>query len=585
MVTPMPHQMPLRRSLLLALSLLSACAASGPSADAVAKGPDTVVSTGTTVTATPRPRRRAPVPSTSAALLTGRFAAKQGDLDTAARAYQRALGGDMDNEELRAQAFVTSLLAGRPEAERLAGLLGRNQAAQLVLAGRDARAGNWGQAEARFSGMPREGVSDMLRPLLIAWSQLGKGQPDAALATMQPLVDSQRFRAVYAMHAAMMADMSDRKAHAARLYRTAETELAGATHIQLTRDLASWKARQGEKAEAEAMLRAMAEGNDDLSVALPALIAEMATPQARNAADGLAETYVAFATLMRGPETTEFAMILTRLALQLRPDMAVARLMAAEIAAGSKRPETGLELLAQVRTDDPLYPMVQMRRARLLQRMDRIDEALALLDDLARAHPRQPEPWGLKGDVLRVARRFPEAVVAYDKAIALLGPEQASHWALYYDRGIALERSQQWEKAEADFLKALAFMPNQPFVLNYLAYSWTERDKNLVQAREMLERAVKQRPNDGAMIDSLGWVMLRQGDVPAAVRLLERASELEPGDATVVGHLGDAYWADNRRLEAVFQWRRALNLKPDPEENTRIEGRLREAEKALGMAH
>jgi Flp pilus assembly protein TadD len=79
--------------------------------------------------------------------------------------------------------------------------------------------------------------------------------------------------------------------------------------------------------------------------------------------------------------------------------------------------------------------------------------------------------------------------------------------------------------------------------------------------------------------------MLRMGDVAGAVRMLERASELEPGDATVIGHLGDAYWADGRRLEAVFQWRRALNLKPDPEEKSRIEGRLREAEKALGMAH
>jgi tetratricopeptide (TPR) repeat protein len=571
--------------MLLAVSLLSACAAAGPAPDAAPTGPDTVVSTGSTVTATPRPRRRAPVPSTSAALLTGRFAANQGDLDTAARAYQRALGGDMDNEELRAQAFVTSLLAGRPEAERLAGLLARNQAAQLVLAGRDARAGNWSQAEARFSGLPREGVSDMIRPLLIAWSQLGKGQPDAALATMQPLVDSRRFRAVYAMQAATMADLSDRKAYAARLYRTAETELGEATHIQFSRDLASWKARQGDKASAEALLRAMAQGNDDLSVALPSLIADMATPQVRTATDGLAETYVAFATLMRGPETAEFAMILTRLALQLRPDMAVARLVAAEIAAAGKRPETGLELLAQVRTDDPLYPMVQMRRARLLQRLDRVDEALVLLDDLARAYPRQPEPWGLKGDILRVARRFPEAVVAYDKAIALLGPDEATHWSLYYDRGIALERSRQWEKAEADFLKALSFMPDQPFVLNYLAYSWTERNENLPQAREMIERAVKQRPNDGAMVDSLGWVMLRMGDVAGAVRMLERASELEPGDATVIGHLGDAYWADGRRLEAVFQWRRALNLKPDPEEKSRIEGRLREAEKALGMAH
>ena len=166
----------------------------------------------------------------------------------------------------------------------------------------------------------------------------------------------------------------------------------------------------------------------------------------------------------------------------------------------------------------------------------------------------------------------------------MLGAPQRVHWPLYYDRGIALERSKQWEMAEADFLRALEFVPDQPFVLNYLGYSWAEQGRNLVRAREMIERAVQQRPNDGAMVDSLGWVAMRQGDVAGAVKLLERATELAPGDATVNGHLGDAYWADGRRLEAVFQWRRALNLKPDAEETERLEGRLAEADRTLGTS-
>lgn len=580
----MLHVLPFRRTLLLALTLLSACGASGPAAGD-SPGQTTLVASGPTAASPPAPRRRAPVPPASAALLQGRFATNQGDLDTAAQAYARALGGDMENEELRQQAFITALMAGRPEAERLAGLLARNNAAQLVLAGRDAKAGNWAQAEARYAALPREGIMDLLRPMLIAWAQIGRGQPDAALATMQPLVEGRKFRAFYALHAAMMADLTDRKMQAARLYRIAQTEIGDGTHIQVSRDLASWHARSGDRAQGEVLLRALAEGNDDLSLALPALIADMGTLQVRNAVDGIAETYVAFASLMRGQDTTEFALILTRLALQLRPDMAVARIIASEIATSGKRPESGLEALAQVRSDDPLYPMVQMRRARLLQRLDRTDDALKLLDELAAANPTRPEPLGLKGDVLRITRRFPESVAAYDRAILLLGPDQTAQWPLYYDRGIALERSKQWDRAEADFLKALSFVPDQPLVLNYLGYSWTERGKNLQEAREMIERAAKQRPNDGAIIDSLGWVMMREGDIPAAMRLLERASELEPTDATVTGHLGDAYWAGDRKLEAVFQWRRALNLKPDPDEQKRIEERLREAEKTLGMTH
>ena len=572
---------PLRRSLLLLLSLLTACGAA-QSPPAAATGSAATVSTAQAAPP-PAPRRRAPIPPGSAAMLTGRFASSQGDLDTAALAFQRALAADMDNEELRQKAFLTSLMAGRPEAERLAGLLGRNQAAQLLLAGRDAKAGAWAQAEARFASLPREGAAEIMRPILIAWAQLGRGQPDAALATLQPLIDNRAFRAFYALHGALIADLSDRKGLAARLYRTAQTEFGGTAHLQLGRAIASWEARQGNAAEAEAALRAVAEGNDDIMMALPRLQADAATLPVRNALDGLAETYVVLASMLRGQDTSDFALALVRLALQLRPDHATARLIASDILGAGKRPELALDLLAGIRADDPLHATVQMRRARMLQRLERSDEALSLLEEIARDYPSRPEPLGLTGDILRIKRRFAEAVVAYDRAIALAGPPHPGHWPLYYDRGIALERSHQWEKAEADFLQALRFAPDRPHVLNYLGYSWTEQGRNLQQAKEMIEKAVQQRPNDGAMVDSLGWVAMRMGNIPEAVRLLERAVELEPGDATINGHLGHAYWEAGRRLEAIYQWRRALNFKPEADEKERLENRLRPAEQQLGI--
>jgi len=572
---------PLRRSLLLLLSLLTACGAA-QSPPAAATGSDATVST-VQAAPPPAPRRRAPIPPGSAAMLTGRFASSQGDLDTAALAFQRALAAAKDTEELRQKAVLTSLMAGRPEAERLAGLLGRNQAAQLLLAGRDAKAGAWAQAEARFASLPREGAAEIMRPMLIAWAQLGRGQPDAALATLQPLIDNRAFRAFYALHGALIADLSDRKGLAARLYRTAQTEFGGTAHLQLGRAIASWEARQGNAAEAEAALRAVAEGNDDIMMALPRLQADAATLPVRNALDGLAETYVVLASMLRGQDTSDFALALVRLALQLRPDHATARLIASDILGTGKRPELALDLLAGIRADDPLHATVQMRRARMLQRLERSDEALSLLEEIARDYPSRPEPHGLTGDILRIKRRFADAVVAYDRAIALAGPPHPGHWPLYYDRGIALERSHQWEKAEADFLQALRFAPDQPHVLNYLGYSWTEQGRNLQQAKEMIEKAVQQRPNDGAMVDSLGWVAMRMGNIPEAVRLLERAVELEPGDATINGHLGHAYWEAGRRLEAIYQWRRALNLKPEADEKERLENRLRPAEQQLGI--
>lgn len=113
-------------------------------------------------------------------------------------------------------------------------------------------------------------------------------------------------------------------------------------------------------------------------------------------------------------------------------------------------------------------------------------------------------------------------------------------------------------------------------MLNYLGYSWVEQGVNLTRARRMIERAVEQRPQDGAIVDLLGWVLFRLGQYEEAVVQLERAVELRPGDATINDHLGDALWVVGRREEAVFQWRRALTLSPEPELVPKIELKLKD---------
>ena len=94
----------------------------------------------------------------------------------------------------------------------------------------------------------------------------------------------------------------------------------------------------------------------------------------------------------------------------------------------------------------------------------------------------------------------------------------------------------------------------------------------------MIERAIEQEPKDAAIIDSLGWVMFRQGHADDAELLLEQAVSLQPEDPTINIHLGEAYWAVGRRLEAVFQWRRALTLNPEPDDKARLEARLRDVD-------
>lgn len=551
--------------------MLSACAAADPSGDVAGNG------AGNGDGASTRRQTISSVPGFASALLTGRFAAAQSDNDFAAQQFLRALSSDPTNVEIRQQAFIAALLAGRPEAARLAQMMPDDQAAQLLLGGADARAGRWEQAETRFTSMPRQGFTQVLQPVLLAWAQAGEGRTEVALATLSTAVDAQRFRALFSLHGAMIADLGKRPADAARLYRIAATEFGG-TNLQLARQVASWQMRQGYPADAQQTLAALLEATPEIAIAGAALEATISERQVRNPADGMAEAYLTLAAALRGQERAAFSLMLSQLALDLRPDFTAARLLVAELHDGRGRQEQALRALATVAANDPLIAVVRLRQALLMDKLGNTADALRQIEQLGRDLPKRPEVPTAQGDLLRQKKRYAEAIAAYDRAIALTPqPPQRASWPLYYSRGIALDRARQWERAEADLLLALELQPDQPFVLNYLGYSWTEQGRNFTRARQMIERAVQIRPNDGEITDSLGWVLLRQGDVRGAVKYLERAVELEPEDPTINGHLGDAYWAAGRKLEAQFQWRRALNLKPEADDVPKLQAKLREA--------
>jgi Flp pilus assembly protein TadD len=111
-------------------------------------------------------------------------------------------------------------------------------------------------------------------------------------------------------------------------------------------------------------------------------------------------------------------------------------------------------------------------------------------------------------------------------------------------------------------------------VLNYLGYSWIDRGENLERGLKMIEKAVELRPEDGYIVDSLGWAHYRMGDYAGAVGYLEKATELVPEDPTINDHLGDAYWQTGRLVEARYQWRRALQFGPEKNEVKPIEAKL-----------
>jgi Flp pilus assembly protein TadD len=293
-----------------------------------------------------------------------------------------------------------------------------------------------------------------------------------------------------------------------------------------------------------------------------------------SATDGLAEGLFDLGSIMNQGETMDLGLIYARLALFLKPNFPSAEMLVADILEAQRRPAEALAINEKIDRGSVYGWSARVRTAADLEALGRTDEAIAELKTMAAERPDRPQPLIQLGDLLRAKSRYPEAVEAYDGAAARLDADAAKVWNFYYSRGVALERAGDWRRAEQDLKKALELQPDQPLILNYLGYSWVDKGENLTEALQMIERAVQLRPNDGYIVDSLGWAHYRLGDYAKATEYLERAIELRPQDPTINDHLGDSYWRNGRTSEARSQWRRALLFGPEANEVKAIENKL-----------
>jgi Flp pilus assembly protein TadD len=272
--------------------------------------------------------------------------------------------------------------------------------------------------------------------------------------------------------------------------------------------------------------------------------------------------------------SADVAVVFLQLGLYLDPSADVIALVLGQLMDGAGEHDAANAIYERIAPDSPMKPTAVVRVAENLDSLGDRDEALRRLGNIVTANPEDLDAISVLGDMQRSAELYAEAAVTYTKALELTGGDRPGDWRFYYVRGIAYERNKEWPKAEADFQKALALRPGQPQVLNYLGYSWVDQGINLVPALEMIEQAVQQAPNDGYIIDSLGWAFYRLGRFDEAVETLERAVQLRPNDPEINDHLGDAYWRAGRTLEANFQWTIAGSVDKDGNVKERVQPKL-----------
>ena len=508
--------------------------------------------------------------------LAALVAGAERDTQAASTYFQEALRYDPKNAELIERAFVASLANGNmTDAFRLAVRLvardATNGLAQMTLGVRALKSKNYSLARGFFAKSGTGRQRDVTATLLTAWTWAGSNDFKRALDMLDKL-PADSFGVFRDYHAGLVADLSGNVPEASRRFKAAYGAEKGT--LRLTDAYARFFDRHGDEAEAKRVYEAFAELlpnhpliNDALAQikAGKKLDAIVKSPDA-----GAAEVLYGLGAAggRQGDELA--AMIYLRLALYLAPSNALATVTLADIYDRLKQPERAIDTYELVPDDSPLRASADIQTGLVLETLERKDAALKQLNAVVAARPGDVEALTALGNLERSRKEFSAAAGTYSKLIELAKTPARTDWGLFYNRGISYERSKQWSEAEADFLKALELSPDQPLVLNYLGYSWIDQGKNLDEGFKMLRRAVDQRPDDGYIIDSLGWAYYKLGRYDEAAKELERAIDKKSSDPVINDHLGDAYWQVGRKLEAKFQWNHARDLKPEAEDLVKI---------------
>jgi tetratricopeptide (TPR) repeat protein len=520
--------------------------------------------------------------TTSGSYLAARHASVERDASSAATFYRSALRSDPKNNELLDRAFISSLADGDIDeavklADRILVVDKSNRVARLVIGVRDLKQKRYASAQTNINQSIRGPITDLVATLLSGWASYGAGDTKSAVANIDKLTGPEWYPIFKDLHSAMILELAGKEKDAgARLERAYKLE---DSMLRVSDDYARWTSRNKDAASAAAIYEAFDKKLPRHPLVLEGLRETRAgkklPPLVDSPQTGAAEAlYGIGATLTRrGGE--DLALVYLQLALYLSPNHSLALLSLADLYESVKKPAMAIKVYERMPASSPLKRNAQIQLAIDLDSADRTDEAIKILKGVTAEDPKDIESIMALGNIERGRKKFADCVQTYSHGIDILPPvSDKNTWVYHYYRGICEERSKQWSKAEVDMRKALELQPEQPHVLNYLGYSWIDQGINLDEGMKMIKRAVDQRPDDGYIVDSLGWAYYRIGNYEDAVKNLERAIDLKPEDPTINDHLGDAYWRIGRTLEAKFQWAHARDLKPEQEDLPKIEAKI-----------
>jgi len=516
--------------------------------------------------------------------LAGSYAHKIEDRAAQQKYFTRAFLSQPKDTRIGRRAIVSAIETGDMEqavnlAERVIKADKSEPLARAVLGTHAFRRGRNKRALKYFSGRSSDATMTVLMQLIRGWVEVDDQDYESARETFAGLEAGAYFEHYAELQLAKVdALQGETDAALERLDAVDETGVASVESL-LTRIRVL--AAAGKTDEAITLLEETLSENEGLSIGpvglyLDLLKAGETLPEfdARMEA-GRALTDPAFGFFARN-RSTDGAELYLRFSHWIEPDYKKTTLWLGSLLEdrGDDGQQEAYSLYNNVADDNPYYIRTQLNIAQIYFNREQDDKAVETLENL-----NTREQSVLTRESLGRARFFREnyeEALPFYKALvdSLTDEELTANIEPLRFRGIIYERLKRWPEAESDFKRVLELVPDDVDTLNYLGYTWVDRGENLTEAFEMIREAVKQQPQSGAIVDSLGWAHYKLEEYDEARENLEKAVSLSPSSATIIDHLGDVYWKLGRKREAGFQWKRALEFDPTDEERATIELKL-----------
>ncbi|MFA5043220.1 MAG: tetratricopeptide repeat protein [Kiritimatiellia bacterium] len=235
-----------------------------------------------------------------------------------------------------------------------------------------------------------------------------------------------------------------------------------------------------------------------------------------------------------------------------------------EIAQRNRMYATAIALYEKGLEQNPGLREAYIRIAFLYIGMHDLDEALNVMDEAVLANPEDPVSWYYFGLLNSRAQIYPAAVSAYERVATLAARSPGSGLLpdsmFYFNYGAACERAGQFERAENLLQRAIRLDTENAEAFNYMAYMWAEKGVHLDQALEYIRQALDCDPDNGAFLDTLGWIRYKQGRIAEALDCLQSAYYFMPDDPTIMEHLGDVWSALRNETQALTWWERSYRI-------------------------